>query len=74
MIDLPDDPAIRNAELYGAPGYAPDIKYRCPCCGADEPESFVIDMYETIVGCSECTKTRDAYEWASEHAEEPFEE
>lgn len=66
--DLPDAPWIREAEKYGPP-MAEEISFRCPVCGADEPEDFVFDRDGDICGCSECTRRRDAYEYVIEHRE-----
>lgn len=64
--DLPDAPWIRSAELYGMPE-AEEIKYRCPICGAEEPEDFYFDKSGDIIGCCECVERHDAYSWAADH-------
>jgi len=67
MIDLPDAPWIRNAEMYGVP--EPEKVYRCPICGEEFPERFLF-VYGELVGCDLCAEWRDAEEYAADHPEE----
>ncbi len=66
MIEIKDAPWIREAEQNGMPD-VPD--YACPVCGAENPDSYFIRDGE-ILGCSDCVKIRDAWEWTTEQAED----
>ena len=37
----------------------------CPVCG-NETDTLYKDIYGTIVGCDECIKTIDAWQWKEE--------
>ena len=39
---------------------------RCPICGA-ETDTFKRDHFGDIVGCDECVKDVDAWDWREEH-------
>lgn len=61
MMDLPDAPWIRDAEINGMPD-APDIY--CPVCGAKDPDYIFTDGDGTnAVGCDCCLKRHDAQDW-----------
>ena len=61
MIDLPDAPWIREAELYGDPER--ETIY-CPVCGAEDPEEFYTDSFGIeVIGCECCMKRVNAYDW-----------
>lgn len=65
MIDLPDAPWIREAELYGMPD-APDVY--CPICGAENPDDFFTDQTGSeVIGCSECMRRYDPWQWVEDH-------
>lgn len=65
MMDLPDAPWIREAELYGVPE-AEDVY--CPVCGEENPEYFYTDGTGIdVVGCSCCIKRYDPWKWTAEH-------
>lgn len=36
---------------------------RCPVCG-EETDTFFRNKYFDIIGCDECLKTVDAWDWA----------
>ena len=59
MIQLPDAPWIRDAELNGA-DERPDVT--CPCCGSTA-EQFVIDENHEVLGCDRCTSKMDVWDW-----------
>lgn len=61
LNDLPDAPWIREAELYGAPGYDDEPIY-CPVCGAEDPEDFIIADGD-VIGCECCTKRVNAWDY-----------
>lgn len=63
MMDLPDAPWIREAELYGMPEAE---NFYCPVCGAENPEKFY-EVDGEVIGCEECVKTHDAYDWFDRH-------
>ena len=72
MMDLPDAPWIRDAEVNGLPD-AEEFEYSCPVCGADEPEDFYFGRDGEVCGCDLCVRRRDAYEYMAEkRAEERF--
>lgn len=66
MDQIPDAPWIRDAERYGVPEVDELI---CPVCGK-EAESFFIDSNNDIIGCDECIRMVDAYEWYESKGEE----
>ena len=72
-IDLPDAPAIRFAETYGAPYYGciepdDDEPIFCPVCGCKDPEEFITDSDGIeVIGCDVCTKRQDTWEWYRNH-------
>lgn len=60
MADIPDHPAIRNAERTGYPsGQEPGYPV-CPVCGA-ECETVYKSRYGAYVGCDVCMEARDAW-------------
>lgn len=59
MIDIPDAPWIRDAELYGEEE-APDVY--CPMCGEENPEHFYVQDGE-IIGCDNCVEKVEPYDW-----------
>ena len=59
MIDLPDAPYIRDAELNGID--ATDAVH-CPVCG-EECETIYLDRDGDAFGCDECVTRQEAYEW-----------
>lgn len=63
MINIDDAPWIRDAELNGMPAIE---DFKCPICGAITPDELYIDG-SSVIGCCECIKRVDAYEWVSEH-------
>lgn len=63
MIDLPDAPWIRDAEINGMPE---DRTIYCPMCGAESPDQFIIQEGE-VIGCECCTKRVSAYGWYADH-------
>lgn len=68
MYDLPDAPWIQDAELNGV-GYEESVY--CPVCGQEDPEELYIDKNTSeVVGCSDCLKSVDAWDWIQDH--KPF--
>lgn len=68
--NLPDHPVIRNMEMYGVPDpNEPEIHPVCPICGAEDVDEFYLHDGE-IVGCSECIRCKDAYDYTADHMEE----
>ena len=65
---IPDAPYIRDAELFGMYD-GPEVTPVCPVCGALGPDDFYEQDGE-IIGCSECVKCKDAYEWVADHMED----
>ena len=63
-MDIPDAPWIRDAEINGMPA---EETFYCPVCGAENPEDFILDDYDQVIGCDCCAKKRDAYEWYIKH-------
>lgn len=61
MMQIPDAPWIRDAELNGYPS-ADDDNTDCPCCGK-EAEIYYLDKDDNIIGCDECIRFVDAFEW-----------
>ena len=66
MYKPPDNPIIRNFEMFGYP----DIKHKsifCPVCGAENPEELYMKscgfQEKDIVGCSDCIRTVDAWDY-----------
>ena len=71
MEQIPDDPRIREAELYGMPPYdTPEVL--CPICGK-ECETIYTDDNDDVVGCDRCIHQEDAIDWYDRMHEE-FEE
>ena len=63
--DLPDAPWIRDAEINGV-GYEETVY--CPVCGQEDPEELYVDKKNLeIVGCSDCLKCVDAWDWLQDH-------
>ena len=64
MYDLPDHPAIRNAELTGYPRSVSLRSLRCPGCGEELTidDDVYLDYAGDIVGCSRCIVRREASE------------
>ena len=69
MEQIPDDPRIREAEMYGMPPYDDDPEPTCPICGK-ECETIYTNVDGDAVGCDECLTLLEAYEWCHEHREE----
>ena len=65
MMDVPDHPDIRDAEINGVGYDIPDPK--CPICGAECETLFV--QGGDVLGCEWCIEKEDAYDWLSEHGE-----
>lgn len=59
MMDLPDAPWIRDAEINGMP--EAETIY-CPVCGAEDPDYLII-VDGDVVGCECCTQRVNAYDW-----------
>lgn len=68
MEQIPDDPRIREAELFGTPPYDDDPEPICPVCGK-ECETIYTQSGEPV-GCDECLTLWEASEWCYEHREE----
>lgn len=62
MSNIPDHPVIRNLERTGWPDGKDPSWPVCPVCGA-EADTFYQDKSRAIVGCSECVRTLDAWEY-----------
>lgn len=69
MLDIPDDPRIREAERYGMPPYDDDPEPTCPICGK-ECETIYTDKDGDVFGCNECVTLWEAYEWCDKNKEE----
>lgn len=67
MQDLPDAPWIRDAELNGMPSADPVI---CPVCGEECETIYLDDGCCNVLGCDNCIRTMDAYDWFEEQKEE----
>jgi hypothetical protein len=67
MEQIPDDPRIREAEMYGMPTYD-EPETRCPVCGKECETIYTHDG--DPVGCDECLTLWEASEWCYEHREE----
>ena len=67
MQDLPDAPWIRDAELNGMPSADSVI---CPVCGKECETIYLDDGCLNVVGCDNCIRTMDAYDWFEEQKEE----
>lgn len=68
MQQLPDAPWIREAEREGTP-VSEDVC--CPICDYENPEKFyAVRMSGIVIGCTQCLKTVDPYEWLEEQREE----
>ena len=65
---IPDAPWIRDAEINGYQ-VGDDVELYCPCCGK-EAVSYYLDSDDNILGCDECIRWVDAYEWYAEHKED----
>lgn len=65
MMQIPDAPWIRDAEQNGIPE-APGVY--CPICYAKNPDYFYTDKTGVdVIGCDECVKTVDPWEWTADH-------
>lgn len=64
MINLPDAPWIRMAEMYGTDEPDDEPVY-CPMCGC-ECETIYTDPDGDAVGCECCLCKRDAYDWQAD--------
>ena len=63
MIQIPDDPVIRNMERTGYPdGKEPEHPI-CPVCG-EECETIYVDMFGELFACDNCVSTKNAWEAA----------
>ena len=64
MYDLPDHPAIRNAERTGYPRPVSLSSLICPRCGEDLTinDDVYTDFTGDIIGCSHCLVCREASE------------
>ena len=69
MEQIPDDPRIRDAEMYGMPPYDDGPDPVCPICGKD-CETIYMDKDGDVFGCDQCIRTKDAWEWQDEHKED----
>ncbi|MBP5727105.1 MAG: hypothetical protein J6Y48_08550 [Clostridia bacterium] len=57
---IPDAPYIREAELYGMPG--PE-EIECPCCGKLCKKIYTEASDWEAIGCENCIKERESWEW-----------
>ena len=60
MIPQIPDPSWKNGEYeeYG------DVRdYFCPVCGAENPEEFVLDQNDEVIGCNRCCRFEQADNW-----------
>lgn len=60
MIDVPDAPWIREAEIFGMPE---GENVYCPACNEENPEWYVVDDYGSVIGCSDCLGRIDPREF-----------
>lgn len=65
MMQIPDAPWVREAEMYGI-GFRPVA--RCPICGEECDELFI--QNGDAVGCELCIHITDAADWLAEHGED----
>lgn len=70
MQDLPDAPWIRDVEMYGMPPYDDDPDPICPVCGKECETIYLDDGCINVVGCDNCIRTMDAYDWFEEQKED----
>ena len=35
----------------------------CPICGAEEPEKIIQELGGAVLGCDECLRVYDAWDW-----------
>lgn len=61
MQQIPDHPAIRNAERTGHPDGKDPAYPVCPVCG-EECERVYTNRYSDVVGCDVCLTDGDAWE------------
>lgn len=59
--DSPDHPMIQNMERTGYPDDKEPEYPICPVCG-EETDTVYRNQTGEIVGCSECLRSRDAWE------------
>lgn len=67
MQGIPDAPWIRDAELNGMPSADPVI---CPVCGEECETIYLDEGCLNVLGCDNCIRTMDAYDWFEEQKEE----
>lgn len=59
MANEIENPAIRDIDYdFGKESY-------CPCCGEECEEFYTLDG--KIIGCPNCIKTVEAWEWEEEY-------
>lgn len=59
MEQIPDAPWIRDAEMNGYPS---EPLPKCPICG-EETDTYYVDMAGDVVGCDNCVKAKDAWDY-----------
>jgi len=64
---IPDAQWIRKAKLNGMPSADPVI---CPVCGKECETIYLDDGCINVVGCDNCIRTMDAYDWFEEQKED----
>ena len=42
----------------------------CPVCGAEEPEKIIQEPGGAVLGCDECLRVYDAWDWFERQEEE----
>lgn len=65
MMQIPDAPWIRDAEINGM-DCGPDVQ--CPICGRVCDDLYV-DANDDVVGCGYCVKVLDSADWYYEELE-----
>ena len=59
MEQIPDAPWIRKAERDG---YPDEPLPHCPECG-EETDTFYVNAAGDVVGCNNCVKVKDAWDY-----------
>lgn len=61
ILEVPEDPIIKNYEIYGNAEGVEEKAPKCPICDKDA-EKFYKDFWGEVVGCDNCIKEFDSWE------------